>query len=161
MQTKIILAKLTAPWAVGSGDWLGCWLKIIWLVLFVAWLVVLILWMRALAAYGKNYREYEQTYGKPYQSPSERNKLTRLTLHNLRRLYLLLDSLNKLLRLLVGKLRCKVNNAGVRLENKWRNHQRARLIQVTLDIIVKCRNALSNLIWCHKSNARKQPNEKS
>jgi len=41
------------------------------------------------------YREYEQAYGKPYQSPCESNKRTSITLQCLRRLGLLLSKQNK------------------------------------------------------------------
>ncbi len=66
----------------------------VWLTLFIAWAVVLILWLFALFAYSKNYREYKKTHGKHYQSPCEKNKLTRLTLQFLRRLALLLGNEN-------------------------------------------------------------------
>lgn len=72
-----------------------CWgSKICWLAVFLAWVIVFALWLRALMAYGKNYREYQKTYGKPYQSPCEKDKLSCLTLHYLRRLEMLLRDKN-------------------------------------------------------------------
>jgi hypothetical protein len=49
--------------------------------------------------YCRAYREYEQRYGKPYQSPCEANQRSRVLLQNFRRLGLLIDKAKQLAHL--------------------------------------------------------------
>ena len=90
MNNLNLLGQLTAPTAVGSGDLLGIWLRVIWLILFVAWLVVLILWLWTLMKYCKAYRDHQQRYGQPYNSPCEANERARISLQCFRGLGLLI-----------------------------------------------------------------------
>ena len=67
----------------------------LWIGFALAWVVVFVLWVHALMKYCKVYREYEQTYGKPYQSPLEANKCNRVMLKFLRRIGFLLGKQGK------------------------------------------------------------------
>jgi hypothetical protein len=67
--------------------------------------------------YGKSYREYQNTYGQPYQSPCKKNKVTGVTLQYLRRLELLLRKLGQRDHLLnkIGRLMQKSVGSFLRL----------------------------------------------
>ena len=64
---------------------------ILWLIIAAALIVTFVLWFIALVKYCKAYREYQERHGKPYQSPCESNKRTRILLQHLRRLGLLIN----------------------------------------------------------------------
>ena len=143
-----LLELLKATIGVGSGDLLGCWLRIVWLILFVAWLVVLILWLRALSAYAKNYREYEQTHGEPYQRSCQRNKLLRLLLNALARN--------------IGNVRqVRKQNSHVINGGGMQFGVVARILRALHHAYQSASNFLAMFFDGHKSNKRKQPNEKS
>ena len=147
MNNSNLLGLLQAPTVVASSDLLGCRLRVIWLILFVAWLVVLILWLRALSAYAKNYREYEQARRQQYECARELNKRVGLPLQSPAGNLGKLGSADKNLRIFDSNQRPSIISA--RILRKARN-----LLPMSLDFVLK-------FFRRHKSNKRKQPNEKS
>src|SRR5260221_10709758 len=106
--------------------------------------------------YCKAYRDYEQNHGKPYYSPCERNKLTRVTLKHLRRLGLLLGDANR------KRVDCKMRIVRIlrrisdEAENVSGRPGRIKKPGLLLRTIARCGHFLGSR---HKRGAR-TPNEK-
>jgi hypothetical protein len=155
MHNGNLLEKLKAITAVGSGDWLGCWLRIVWIILFVAWLVVIIKWLRASAAYNKAYREYQQSR-REYHNPTCQSVQSS-------------GQINERVRLVLKPLTGNLGNlAQVREQNAHVIHNRPNLFRLAAHSFGALQHTyqatahfLAMFFGGHKSNKRKQPNEKS
>ena len=145
MQTQIFSNPLTATIAVGSGDLLGCWLLWLCRLILVGCLVIEI---KVLASLYKLKGEYEQDRRERDERPSEINKLPCQTLH------LHARNLGDLAQM--GKQNSQIIN------------NRANLRRLGLQLLGALQHAyqatanfLAMIFGGHKSNKRKQPNEKS
>jgi hypothetical protein len=145
MNNPNLLEQLAAATPVGSGDLLGCWLRIVWLIIFVAWLVVFIMWLKCLVATIKCHREYQKTQRECRQYIRQMNEALRVGLQSHGRL--------------LGNL-AQVGKDDSHIEYRCRVQFRmvARFLGALKHAYQAASNFLSMLFGGHKSNKRKQPN---
>jgi hypothetical protein len=143
---SIIQTAGTPP--VGSGDLLGCWLRIVWLILFVAWFVVLTMWLKCLVATIKCHREYQKTQRECRQYIRQMNEALRVGL----------QAQGGLLRNLaqVGKDDCHIEHC-----RRVQFGMVARFLGALQHTYQATANFFAMIFGGHKSNKRKQPNVES
>ena len=128
---------MTATMPVGSGDWLGC--------VLVMLIIMLIIELTVLAVLYKQKREYNQNRRKSNERPSQTNQQTGLPLQSPARN--------------LGKLGCSSGNLGLPMCDSD-GSLKVRVRATVGKCLAMPLNQILKLLRCHKSiNVAKQPNE--